>query len=188
MRTFFIQLALAITALTIAGCAANPLRVELSGAEDALIQSIEDKTNTISQPSGCACRDCKCSMSDEQLEQLADLVVDKLEERKTLKRFEDIESGRESLGYKGYTLDYWTFEKCGACKVFQAQSLPNFPDNFVIPIDLNSGDNREAADKLEVDRFPTFILRDEDGEEVKRWVGDPTWIAVKEFIEKQKSP
>jgi hypothetical protein len=185
---FFIQLALAITALTLAGCAANPLRVELSGAEDALIKSIEDKTNTIGQPTpGCTCKECKCFMSEEQLEQLADAIVDKLEERRALRRFEEIESTpkRDLAGYKGYTLDYWTYNGCGACKEFERKSLPKFPDKFVYSINLYEGTNSKTAEALNVDRYPTFILRDTEGVEVNRWVGDPTWEAVKKFIDER---
>jgi len=79
---------------------------------------------------------------------------------------------------------------CGPCKmmardVFPQQSVGDFmnPRYVCIKIDMEKGEGPALAKKLEVSAYPTFVIFNNDGKEVGRFLGGST---AEEFIARVK--
>ncbi len=161
----------------------GPISDEDNDKIEAMLEELLDrlKKEPVEEAAKSTSPSCSCScLTDEQVEKIAKAVTLKL--MGELDARDLAKTTKQSQGYSGYTLDYWTFPECGSCKVFNRGSRANYPDGLIQ--ELNLYDNRSAADELKVNRFPTFILRDSEGHEVHRWIGDPSWPEVKRYIEK----
>lgn len=70
---------------------------------------------------------------------------------------------------------------CGQCKV-QASKLKTTPIENVKVEEINCEEQEDLASKYGVRNLPTMILVDDEGNEIKKWVGITPPQKINEFI------
>ncbi len=74
---------------------------------------------------------------------------------------------------------------CGPCRVME-KMLNGFDSCEIEKHDIDDEDSYEMAVNYKVRGVPTMVLIDDDGKELKRWVGITDVKDIKQEIEKYK--
>ena len=82
-----------------------------------------------------------------------------------------------------YTLIEYTMDDCAPCKEAE-KDIANLIDAGVKVdvINVSTQDGSDKADADNVDACPTFILKDKDGKELKRWQGPGNALDIRAYI------
>lgn len=84
---------------------------------------------------------------------------------------------------KRYTLIEYTMDDCAPCKEAE-KDIANLIDAGV-KVDIVNVSTQEGSDKADADNIdacPTFVLKDKDGKELKRWQGAGNALDIRAYI------